>query len=534
MRKASSRSRRPPRWPCRPARPRPMPMPRSPWGPNPPRLRKRPAPVRWSVWIPSARSNNSALVFPPLFSESLNMTTRTETDTFGPVEVDSSRYWGAQAQRSLGNFKIGWEKQPQPIIRALGIVKRAAAETNMALGGLDPAIGEAIVAAAQEVIDGKLDDHFPLVVWQTGSGTQPNMNANEVISNRAIEMLGGEMGSKTPIHPNDHVNMSQSSNDTYPTAMHVACADAGARRVMPALEHLHAALTAKSKAFDHILKIGRTHTQDATPLTLGQEFGGYAHQVHMSVRRLKETLYGLYELAQGGTAVGTGLTAPVGFAEKVAERIAAITRLPFVTAPNKFEALAAHDAMVFSHGALTATAAALFKIANDIRYLGSGPRAGLGELSLPENEPGSSIMPGKVNPTQSEAMTQVCVQVFGNNAALTFAGSQGHFELNVYNPLMAYNFLQSVQLLADAAISFTDNCVIGIEAREDNIKAALERSLMLVTALAPKIGYDAAAKIAKTAHKNGTTLKEEALASGLVTDEEYDRLVRPQDMIHPG
>ncbi|HEV7384613.1 MAG TPA: class II fumarate hydratase, partial [Phenylobacterium sp.] len=403
--------------------------------------------------------------------------TRTETDTFGPIEVPADRYWGAQTQRSLQNFKIGWEKQPKPIIRALGVVKRAAAEANLALGRLDPEIAKAIVAAAQEVIDGKLDDHFPLVVWQTGSGTQSNMNANEVISNRAIEMLGGQMGSKTPVHPNDHVNMSQSSNDTYPTAMHIACADQVARSVMPALEHLHQALSDKSKAFAHIIKIGRTHTQDATPLTLGQEFGGYAHQTAMSVRRLKETLYGLYELAQGGTAVGTGLTAPVGFAEKVAERIAAITRLPFVTAPNKFEALAAHDAMVFSHGALTATAAALFKIANDIRYLGSGPRAGLGELSLPENEPGSSIMPGKVNPTQCEALTMVCVQVMGNQTAMGMAGSQGQFELNVYNPVMAYNFLQSCQLLSDAAISFTDNMVAGIKAREDNIKANLERSL---------------------------------------------------------
>jgi fumarate hydratase class II len=461
-------------------------------------------------------------------------TTRTETDTFGPIEVDASRYWGAQAQRSLGNFKIGWEKQPLLIVRALGIVKRAAAETNMALGRLDPTIGNAIVAAAQEVIDGKLNDHFPLSVWQTGSGTQSNMNANEVISNRAIEMLGGEMGSKKPVHPNDHVNMSQSSNDTYPTAMHVAAAEAVAKELMPALAHLEAALKAKAKAFDHIIKIGRTHTQDATPLTLGQEFGGYAAQVSSSIHRIKLTLEGLYELAQGGTAVGTGLNAPVGFAEQVAENIAKITHLPFVTAPNKFEALAAHDAMVFAHGAINSAAAALFKIANDIRLLGSGPRSGLGELALPENEPGSSIMPGKVNPTQCEALTQVCVHVFGNNAALTFAGSQGHFELNVYNPVMAYNFLQSCKLLGDAAISFTDNCVVGIEAREDNIKAAMERSLMLVTALAPKIGYDNAAKIAKTAHKNGTTLRQEAVGGGYVTDAEFDELVRPEKMISPG
>jgi fumarate hydratase, class II len=461
------------------------------------------------------------------------MSKRTETDTFGPIEVENDKYWGAQAERSLGNFKIGWEKQPASIVRALGIVKQAAARTNMALGQLDATIGETIVAAAQEVIDGKLDTHFPLVVWQTGSGTQSNMNANEVISNRAIEMLGGTMGSKKPVHPNDHVNMSQSSNDTYPTAMHVACAEQISHHLIPALNHLHKALDAKAKAFAHIIKIGRTHTQDATPLTLGQEFGGYAAQVHSAIKRIGETMHGLLELAQGGTAVGTGLNAPVGFAERVAGEIAKITGMPFVTAPNKFEALAAHDAMVFSHGAINTAAAALFKIANDIRLLGSGPRAGLGELSLPENEPGSSIMPGKVNPTQCEALTQVCVHIFGNNAAITFAGSQGHFELNVYNPVMAYNFLQSVQLLGDAARSFADNCVVGIEPREDNIRAGLERSLMLVTALAPTIGYDNAAKIAKTAHKNGTTLKEEALASGLVTSEQYDAVVRPEDMIGP-
>jgi len=460
--------------------------------------------------------------------------TRTESDTFGPIEVDASVYWGAQAQRSLGNFKIGWEKQPQPVIRALGIVKRAAAEANMELGRLDPKIGQAIVAAAQEVIDGKLDAHFPLSVWQTGSGTQSNMNANEVISNRAIEMLGGEMGSKTPVHPNDHVNMSQSSNDTYPTAMHIAAAEQVHHDVLPALEHLLAALRAKQAAFDPIIKIGRTHTQDATPLTLGQEFSGYAQQVENGLKRIRLAQPGLLELAQGGTAVGTGLNAPVGFAELVAAKIAAITGLPFVSAPNKFEALAAHDAMVFSHGALNTVAGALFKIANDIRFLGSGPRSGPGELSLPENEPGSSIMPGKVNPTQCEALTMVCTQVFGNHATLTFAGASGHFELNVFNPVMAYNFLQSCRLLADAAVSFTDNCVVGIEAREDNIKAALERSLMLVTALAPKIGYDAAAKIAKTAHKNGTTLREEAVGGGYVTNEEFDEVVRPEKMISPG
>ena len=461
------------------------------------------------------------------------MTTRIETDTFGPIEVASDRYWGAQAQRSLGNFKIGIEKQPPSIIRALGIIKRASAEANMALGRLDPAIGATIIAAAQEVIDGKLDAHFPLAVWQTGSGTQSNMNANEVISNRAIEMLGGVLGSKKPVHPNDHVNMSQSSNDTYPTAMHVAAAEEIVTLLLPALRHLHAALDAKARAWSDIVKIGRTHTQDATPLTLGQEFSGYAKQLENGIARIEMTLPGLMELAQGGTAVGTGLNAPIGFAEAVAERIAAITHLPFTSAPNKFEALAAHDAMVFSHGALNTLAAAMFKIANDIRLLGSGPRAGLGELALPENEPGSSIMPGKVNPTQCEALTQVCVQVFGNNAALTFADSQGHFELNVYNPLMAYNFLQSVRLMADAAISFTDHCVVGIVPRLDNIRQGVERSLMLVTALAPTIGYDNAAKIAKTAHKNGTTLREEAVGGGYVSEAEFDALVRAEDMIAP-
>ena len=462
------------------------------------------------------------------------MTTRIETDTFGPIEVESDRYWGAQAQRSLGNFKIGWEKQPLPVVRALGIVKRAAAEVNRDLGRLDPKLADAIVAAAQEVIEGKLDAHFPLAVWQTGSGTQSNMNANEVISNRAIQMLGGEMGSKKPVHPNDHVNMSQSSNDTYPTAMHIACAEEIVHRLLPALQKLRNALNDKAQQWAGVIKIGRTHTQDATPLTLGQEFSGYTQQVENGIKRIEITLPALMELAQGGTAVGTGLNAPVGFAEAVADKIAAITGLAFTSAPNKFEALAAHDAMVFSHSAVNTVAASLFKIANDIRLLGSGPRSGLGELALPENEPGSSIMPGKVNPTQCEALTQVCVQIFGNNAALTFAGSQGHFELNVYNPVMAYNFLQSVRLMADAAVSFTDNCVVGIEAREDNIKAALERSLMLVTALAPKIGYDNAAKIAKTAHKNGTTLREEAVGGGYVTNEEFDAVVRPENMISPG
>jgi len=471
---------------------------------------------------------------PPDFHEAMMTTTRTESDTFGPIEVPGDKYWGAQTERSRQNFRIGSERMPLALIHALGLVKRAAAETNMELGLLDPALGKAIAEAADEVANGKLDEHFPLVVWQTGSGTQTNMNANEVISNRAIETLGGQLGSKKPVHPNDHVNMSQSSNDTFPTAMHVAAAMEATTLLMPALKELISELADKAEAFKGIVKIGRTHTQDATPLTLGQEFSGYAAQVASSIKRIELTLPGLQELAQGGTAVGTGLNAPVGFAEKVADRIAAITGIGFVTAPNKFEALAAHDSMVFSHGAVNAAAAALFKIANDIRFLGSGPRSGLGELSLPENEPGSSIMPGKVNPTQCEALTQVCVQVFGNNAALTFAGSQGHFELNVYNPLMAYNFLQSVQLLSDASVSFTDNCIVGIEAREENIKAALDRSLMLVTALAPTIGYDNAAKIAKTAHKNGTTLREEAVGGGYVSEADFDRLVRPQDMTHPG
>lgn len=459
--------------------------------------------------------------------------TRNETDTFGAIEVASDRYWGAQAQRSLGNFKIGWEKQPVSIVRALGIVKRAAARANMKLGKLDTAIGEVIVRVAQEVIDGHLNDHFPLVVWQTGSGTQSNMNANEVISNRAIELLGGEIGSKTPVHPNDHVNMSQSSNDTFPTAMHIACVQEVVGHLIPALEHLHHALDVKAKAWGHIIKIGRTHTQDATPITLGQEFSGYAKQIENGIARIKLTLPALMELAQGGTAVGTGLAAPVGFAQAVADEIAAITGLPFTSAPNKFEALAAHDAMVFSHGAITSVAMSCFKIANDIRFLGSGPRAGLGELALPENEPGSSIMPGKVNPTQCEALTQVCAHIHGNNAAIGFAGSQGHFELNVFNPMMAYNFLQSVQLLSDAAISFTDNCVVGITPRLDNIAKGLANSLMLVTPLKEKYGYDLAAKVAKTAHKNGTTLREEALALG-ISGEDFDMIVRPELMIAPG
>ena len=462
-----------------------------------------------------------------------NTPPRTESDTMGPVEVASDRYWGAQAERSLGNFKIGWEKQPEPIIRALGIVKKAAAEANMALGKMDADLGKVIIQAADEVIEGKLNDHFPLVVWQTGSGTQSNMNANEVISNRAIEILGGEMGSKKPVHPNDHVNMSQSSNDTFPTAMHIACAEEVSHRLVPALKHLHAALDAKAKAWAEIIKIGRTHTQDATPVTLGQEFSGYAQQVENGIARIESTLPMLMQLAQGGTAVGTGLASPVGFADAVAEKIAKITGLKFTSAPNKFEALAAHDAMVFTHGAINTVAMSCFKIANDIRFLGSGPRSGLGELALPENEPGSSIMPGKVNPTQCEALTQVCAHIHGNNAAIGFAGSQGHFELNVFNPMMAYNFLQSTRLLADAAISFTDNCVVGIEPRLDNIKRGLDNSLMLVTPLKEKYGYDLAAKVAKNAHKNGTTLKIEALALG-ISEEDFDAIVVPAKMISPG
>ena len=457
--------------------------------------------------------------------------TRTETDTFGPIEVANEVYWGAQSQRSIGNFKIGWEKQPKSVIRALGIVKRAAAEANTELGRLDPEICKYIVAAAQEVIDGKLDDHFPLVVWQTGSGTQSNMNANEVISNRAIQMMGGEMGSKKPVHPNDHVNMSQSSNDTYPTAMHIAAAEQVAKELMPALEHLHAALKVKEAAFAKIIKIGRTHTQDATPLTLGQEFGGYRQQVANGVRRIKESLYGLYELAQGGTAVGTGLNAPGGFAEEVAAEIAGLTGLPFVTAPNKFEALASNDGLVDLHGALNVLAVALTKIANDIRLLGSGPRSGLGELELPANEPGSSIMPGKVNPTQAEMLTMVAAQVMGNNVAVTVGGLQGHMELNVFKPLIGANVLRSIALLSVGMTSFAERTVEGMTANRARIAELLDRSLMLVTALAPEIGYDNAAKIAKHAHQHGQTLKEAGLELGLVDAETFDRLVRPETMI---
>jgi fumarate hydratase class II len=460
--------------------------------------------------------------------------TRTETDSFGPLEVPADKYWGAQTARSLMNFRIGTERMPPPLVRAFGIVKRASALANKDLGQLEPRLAGAIADAAQEVIEGRLDDNFPLVVWQTGSGTQTNMNANEVVANRAIEILGGRIGSKDPIHPNDHVNRSQSSNDSFPTAMHIAAAESIVHQLLPALERLRSALSRKARQFKGIIKIGRTHTQDATPLTLGQEFSGYAAQVEYGIRRLKESAEYLFELAQGGTAVGTGLNCPPGFAERFAEHVAEITGLPFRTAPNKFEALAAHDAYVYVHGALNTLAVSLFKIANDIRFLGSGPRSGLGELRLPENEAGSSIMPGKVNPTQSEALTMVCTQVMGNHTTMTVAGSQGHFELNVFKPVMAYAMLQSVRLLADASTSFAEKCVEGIEANEAHIKALMERSLMLVTALAPKIGYDNAAKVAKTAHKNGTTLREEAIGLGLVTAEEFDELVRPEKMIGPG
>ena len=459
--------------------------------------------------------------------------TRTETDSFGSLEVPADKYWGAQTQRSLGNFKIGNETMPLPLIRALGIVKMAAAKANMQLDNLDNETGEAIVKAATEVANGALNDHFPLVVWQTGSGTQSNMNANEVISNRAIEMLGGEMGSKEPVHPNDHCNRSQSSNDTFPTAMHIAAAEEATGRLVPALEHLHAALSDKAGAWVDIVKIGRTHLQDATPLTLGQEFSGYTTQMKYALERIRTSLPRLLALAQGGTAVGTGLNAKPGFAEAFAAEVAGFTGLEFVTAENKFEALAAHDAFVEMSGMLNTVAASLNKIANDIRLLGSGPRSGLGELSLPENEPGSSIMPGKVNPTQCEALTMVCAQVMGNHTTISVAGAQGHMELNVFKPVMAYNLIQSMRLIGDAAISFTDNCVVGIEPNTANITMLMERSLMLVTALAPKIGYDNATVIAKTAHKNGTTLREEAVGGGYVTDAEFDEIVRPEDMIAP-
>jgi fumarate hydratase, class II len=459
--------------------------------------------------------------------------TRTETDTFGPIEVPADRYWGAQTQRSLHNFRIGSETLPPPLVRALGIVKQAAARVNREQGEIEPRLADAIARAAAEVAEGRLADHFPLVVWQTGSGTQSNMNANEVIANRANEMLGAPLGSKSPVHPNDHVNRSQSSNDTFPTAMHIAAVEQVHHQLLPALEHLLAALQAKSRAFTDIVKIGRTHLQDATPLTLGQEFSGYAQQVRRGIERVQRTLAGLYELAQGGTAVGTGLNTTPGFAESFAAEVARITGLPFVTAENKFEALAAHDALVELSGALNVLAASLTKIANDIRLLGSGPRCGLGELRLPENEPGSSIMPGKVNPTQCEAMTMLCAQVMGNHVAVTIAGANGHFELNVYKPVMIYNVLQSIRLLADGCRSFTDKCVVGIEADRERIDDLLHRSLMLVTALNPRIGYDNAAKVAKKAYAEGTSLEEAAVALGLLTPEEFAQWVRPEEMIGP-
>jgi fumarate hydratase class II len=459
---------------------------------------------------------------------------RSETDSFGPIDVPADRYWGAQTERSRQNFRIGTDRMPIAIVRALGIVKLASAETNRELGLLDQRRASAIVRAAREVIDGKLDDHFPLVVWQTGSGTQTNMNLNEVIANRANEMLGGELGAKKPVHPNDHVNMSQSSNDSFPTAMHIAAAERITADLIPALVELLGALRKKQKAFAHIVKIGRTHTQDATPLTLGQEFSGYAAQVESGIARLRLAVKDLFPLAQGGTAVGTGLNSKPKFAKLFARHAAKITKLPFTSAPNKFEALASNDAYVFVHGAINSVATGLFKIANDIRLLGSGPRSGIGELILPENEPGSSIMPGKVNPTQCEAMTMVCCQVFGNHTAITVAGSQGHFELNVYKPVLAYCMMHSIELLADVARSFTEHCVEGIRADENRIRDLMERSLMLVTALAPKIGYDNAAKVAKSAHAGGTTLKEEAVRLGFVTADEFDRLVRPDKMTHPG
>lgn len=458
---------------------------------------------------------------------------RIETDSMGEVEVSARKYWGAQTQRSLQNFKIGVERMPLPLVRALGVQKKAAALANIELKILDPKIGAAIVDAAEEVMDGTLNDHFPLVVWQTGSGTQTNMNINEVVSNRAIEIMGGEMGSKKPVHPNDHVNMGQSSNDTFPTVMHIAAVEQISHELLPALEKLTKALAKKSKEFTKIIKIGRTHLQDATPVTLGQEFSGYAVQVKYGIERVQACLPRLSQLAQGGTAVGTGLNCKRGFAQLFAKKVSEITQLEFTTAENKFEAMAAHDAIVETSGALNTIACSLMKIANDIRLLGSGPRCGIGEIHLPENEPGSSIMPGKVNPTQSEAMTMVCAQIMGNHTTISVAGSNGHFELNVFKPVMIYNLLQSIRLLADACNSFTDNCVVGIEANTDRIKKLLDESLMLVTALNPVIGYDNAAKIAKKALREDKTLKQAAIALKLLTSEAFDEAVRPENMIGP-
>ncbi len=459
--------------------------------------------------------------------------TRIETDTFGPIEVAADRYWGAQTERSRRNFRIGAETMPLPVIRALALIKRIAAEVNREFGLLDERRASAIVAAAEEIIAGKLDGHFPLAVWQTGSGTQSNMNVNEVIANRGNELLGGARGAHEPLHPNDHVNKSQSSNDSFPTAIRIAVVVEIAAHLVPALEHLHRAVAEKAEAFASIVKIGRTHLQDAVPLSLGQEFSGYAAQLESGIGRIRQSSAHLFAIAQGGTAVGTGLNAPPGFAERFAARLAALTGLPFVSAANKFEGLAAHDAEVFLHGALAAMSAGLFKIANDVRLLASGPRCGLGELILPENEPGSSIMPGKVNPTQAEALTMVCCQVFGNQTVITTAASQGHLELNTYKPVIAHALLQSIGLLADAVSSFADHCIAGIRPDTARIAELVEKSLMLVTALAPRIGYDKAAAIAKAAHVNGTTLRQEAMRLGDVSAEEFDRLVRPDAMTHP-
>src|SRR5438093_1259563 len=459
--------------------------------------------------------------------------TRTETDSMGAVEVPADRYWGAQTERSLHHLAIGDDRMPVEVVRAFGILKKAAAQVNRELGKLPPDKADLIVAAADEVIDGTLDDHFPLYVWQTGSGTQSNMNANEVISNRAIELAGGELGSKHPIRPNDDVNMSQSSNDTFPTAMNIAAAGAVTERLLPAVRELRDALARRAEEFADIVKIGRTHLQDAVPITLGQEFSGYVAQLDAGLGRIEATLPGLYELAIGGTAVGTGLNAPADFGERASAKIAELTGLPFVSAPNKFAALASHDGVVFAHGAITTLAVSLMKIANDIRWLGSGPRSGLGELELPENEPGSSIMPGKVNPTQSEAMTMVCCQVFGNDVAITVAGSQGNFELNVFKPVLIRNFLHSVRILSDVCVTFREFCVEGIRPNRERIAELVGNSLMLVTALTPKIGYDKAAEIAKKAHHEGTTLKEAALSLGYLSEAEYDEAVRPEKMVGP-